>query len=200
MALQVRAKVPSISTGRDSAVRFITFFIAAMLLGNAHAATMFKCVDAKGRVTFTQANCPENHELEDVISAHNAAPSGSSAPVQMAEPRQQSQRRGTTYSTSQQPSPASPNAVTVVGGSKQRAPCSTGLSDRDLRTAKVRGEVVPGMSRKDVEDMYGKPNTDGHARGAGSSSYFRDKYVQVTHVRYGQDGCAGSSHQSGHRP
>ncbi|WP_405120744.1 DUF4124 domain-containing protein [Pseudomonas leptonychotis] len=181
-------------------MRLITLFITALLAGDAYAATMFKCVDAKGRVTFTQANCPDNHELDDVVSVHNAAPSGTSAPVQMAAPRQQRPARTTGYSASQPLGAAQPNAVTVVGGSKQRAPCSTGLSDRDLRTAKVRGEVVPGMSRKDVEEMYGKPNKDGHARGAGSSSYFRDKYVQVTHVRYGQDGCAGSSYQSGHRP
>lgn len=181
-------------------MRRVLLFLAALTAGDAYAATMFKCVDAKGRVTFTQANCPDNHELDDVVSAHNAAPSGTSAPVQMATPRQQSQGRTAGYPASQPQLGAQPNAVTVVGGSKQSAPCSTGLSDRDLRTAKVRGEVVPGMSRKDVEDMYGKPNKDGHARGAGSSSYYRDKYVQVTHVRYGQDGCAGSSYQSGHRP
>lgn len=181
-------------------MRLLTLFFATLLAGNAYAATMFKCVDAEGRVTFTQANCPDNHELDDVVSAHNAAPSGTSAPVQMAAPRQQIQKPAAGYSEQHRAGPTPPNSVTVVGGSAKRAPCSTGLSDRDLRTAKVRGEVVPGMSRKDVEDMYGKPNKDGHARGAGSSTYFRDKYVQVTHVRYGQDGCAGSSYQSGHRP
>lgn len=181
---------------------YIKFLGLAALLGagQAGAATMFKCVDAQGKITFTQANCPDNHQLDDVVSAHNAAPSGSSAPTQMAAPRRQ--RQVQPQETGQQYYPAEPSrsGVTVVGGSVERAPCSTGLSDRDLRTAKVRGEVVEGMSRKDVESMYGKPNTDGHAQGAGSSTYFRDKYVQVTHVNYGKDGCTRSSYQSGHRP
>ncbi|WP_341304728.1 DUF4124 domain-containing protein [Pseudomonas sp. TMP25] len=181
-------------------MRLFIIGIAALLTGDACAATMFKCVDAKGRVTFTQANCPDDHQLDDVVSAYNAPPSGSSEPVKMAAPRQQRQVNASGYSNGQPSNSAPPNAVTVVGGTKERAPCSTGLSDRDLRTAKLRGEVVPGMSRKDVEQMYGKPNGDGHARGAGSSTYFRDKYVAMTNVRYGQDGCAGSSYQSGHRP
>ena len=156
-------------------MRIITLFCAALLAGDAYSATMFKCVDAKGRVTFTQANCPDSHELDDVVSVHNSAPSGTSAPVQMAAPRQPRHNSATIYRGQQGAFASTPSAVTVVGGSADLPPCSTGLSDRDLRTAKVRGEVVPGMSRKDVEDMYGKPNGDGHARGGGSSTYHRDK-------------------------
>ena len=178
-------------------MRIFFLIIAALMFGDAYAATLFKCVDAKGRVTFTQANCPDNHQLDDVVSVHNAAPSGTSDPVQMAAPRQNMQT-GQQYG--QQGGSQNRGSVTVVGGSRKIAPCSTGLSDSDLRTAKVRGEVVPGMSRKDVEEMYGKPNGDGHARGGGSSTYHRDKYTAMTHVSYGRDGCAGSSYQSGHKP
>ncbi len=164
----------------------------------ACAASVFKCVDAKDKVTFTQQNCPDNHALDDVVSARNQAPSGTSAPSRMAEPARQATQYRSAERYTQQPAQQS-RGVTVVGGSAERAPCSTGLSDRDLRTAKVRGEIVPGMSRKDVESMYGKPNRDGHARGAGASTYWNDKYLDQTSVGYDSRGCVRGSYQSGHR-
>lgn len=181
-------------------------FLMCLLAGAmpaAQAATVFKCVDAKGKVTFTQQNCPDNHALDDVISARNQAPSGSSAPTKMAEPvnRTQAQHYPSTQRYAQQPAQQAigGTSVTVVGGSAERSPCSTGLSDRDLRTAKVRGEIVPGMSRKDVESMYGTLNRDGHARGAGASTYWNDKYLDQTSVGYDSNGCVRGSYQSGHR-
>lgn len=175
-------------------MRSFALILAALLLSTqAGAATIFKCVDEAGKVTFTKnANCPRNSGLEDVVRAHNAAPSGSSAPVQMATPA--------APSYSSQIQQRSPNrGVAVIGGSAPQRGCDTGLSDRDLRTAKVRGEVVPGMSRKDVESMYGEVNRNGSARGAGGSTYWNDKYVDMTHVSYDAGGCVRSTYQSGHK-
>lgn len=169
------------------------FILAALLLSSqASAATIFKCVDEAGKVTFTKsANCPRNSGLDDVISAHNAAPSGSSAPVQMATP------------TAQQyaPRPSGANkGVVVVGGSSRQVECNTGLSDQDLRTAKLRGEVVPGMSRKDVESIHGKASDDTNVRGAGVNTYFKDKYVRATSVAFDRHGCVRGGYQSTHNP
>ena len=172
---------------------FLGIALAAVFSAEASAAAIFKCVDANGKVTFTQnQNCPENSCLDDVVRAHNPTISGSSAPVQMATPAT------STYSAA--PRAKSPSkGVAVVGGSTSRPRCNTGLSDRDLRTAKVRGEIVPGMSRKDVESMYGQVNRNGSARGAGGSTYWNDKYLDMTHVSYDSSGCVRSSYQSGHR-
>lgn len=61
---------------------------AALLSSQLQAASVMKCVDAAGKVTFTQnQNCPRATELNSVVSARNAAPSGSSARVQMADPK-----------------------------------------------------------------------------------------------------------------
>lgn len=175
-------------------MRNFGFILAALLLSSqAGAATIFKCVDEAGKVTFTKnANCPRNSGLEDVVRAHNAAPSGSSAPVQMATPPAPAH-------TAQRPEQAPSKGPVVVGGSAPQRGCDTGLSERDLRTAKVRGEVVPGMSRKDVEGMYGPANRDGSARGAGTTTYWNDKYVDVTSVNYDAGGCVRSTYQSGHK-
>ncbi len=50
----------------------------------AHAGQVFKCVDASGKVTFTQSNCPDKHDFDSVVQAKNVAPSGSGPAVKMA--------------------------------------------------------------------------------------------------------------------
>lgn len=173
-----------------------TLLMALALSSSAEAATIFKCVDAAGKVTFTKnQNCPRNSGLDDIVRAHNPAPRGSSAPVQMATPRS-----AQVAGQAQAPAVSQPRTVAVVGGSAPSVKCDTGLSDRDLRTAKVRGEVVPGMSRKDVETIHGKPIDGTNARGGGANTYWNDKYVEVTSVNFDGAGCVRSTYQSGHRP
>src|SRR5690606_39109119 len=110
---------------------FLVCLLAAAMPA-AQAATVFKCVHAQGKVTFTQQNCPENHALDDVVSARNQAPSGTSAPTKMAEPasRATAQPYPSTQRYTQQPTQQSGGgtSITVVGGSAERSPCSTGLS------------------------------------------------------------------------
>ncbi|HBP6255347.1 TPA: DUF4124 domain-containing protein [Pseudomonas aeruginosa] len=170
------------------------FPVLALLLAvsSVHAATVFKCVGPDGKVTFTQQNCPENQSLDDVVSATNQRPSGSGASAVMAKPKQPS---GRTYRGSHQVG----SGVIVVGGSSPSPTCSTGLSERDLRKAKVQGKVVPGMSREDVESIYGKVNRNGSTAGAGAVTYWNDKYVDQTTVSFDRNGCVQGSYQSGHK-
>ena len=181
-------------------IRNVLLGASLLLACQAHAATVFKCVDAKGKAYFTQQNCPDNHALADVVSPRSQEPSGSSAPTRMAVPVRRYQLQG---AESQYISPERQKGgakVTVVGGSADLPPCQTGLSDRDLRTAKVRGQIVTGMSRDDVESMYGAVNKDTPPRGAGASTYWRDKYVQQTSVAYDRNGCVRGTYQSGFKP
>jgi hypothetical protein len=167
----------------------IVFGTCFLLLSSACMAdTVFKCVDSQGHVTFTaRANCPSDSALDDVVSAHNARPSGAAEGTLMAAP------------VSPQNRSAPRAAATAPATQTGPAPCSTGLTAQELRTAKVRGEITPGMTRKDIESIRGKPNKDS-ARGAGSSTYWNDKYVDVTSVSYDRNGCVRSSYQSGHKP
>ena len=169
--------------------RIIFAVVALIIVQHASAETVFKCVDAQGRITFTaRANCPVQSSLDDVVSAHNTRPSGSEAGTQMARPR-----------TPRQTSRQTPKAYAATqSAGHATGDCSTGLSDSELRTAKVRGEITPGMSRNDVESMMGKPNNDG-ARGAGSSVYWNDRYLNYTAVSYDRNGCVRGSSRSGRR-
>ncbi|ENM3073383.1 TPA: DUF4124 domain-containing protein [Pseudomonas aeruginosa] len=164
--------------------------------GSAEAASVFKCVGPDGTVTFTQQTCPENQSLEAVVSAHNPRPSGSGDSAVMAKPKQSA---GRIYQNSGQSAGSSAGGVTVVGGSSPSPTCSTGLSERDLRKARVQGKVVPGMSREDVEGIYGKVNRNGSTAGAGAVTYWNDKYVDQTTVSFDRNGCVQGSYQSGHK-
>lgn len=166
----------------------ITFSLVSF---TCSAETVFKCVDSQGRVTFTaRANCPSQSMLDDVVSAHNARPSGAGEGTLMAPVREPANLAPRQAASAAAPAQSAGN----------RSGCSTGLSDQELRTAKVRGEIVPGMSRKDVEGMRGRVNRDPSARGAGTSTYWNDKYLDVTSVNFDRNGCVRSSYQSGHTP
>lgn len=164
----------------------------------AQAATVFKCVDAAGKVTFTQQQCPEQSALHDVVRANNPTPSGSGQPTEMA-PRPGSQREALRREFDQlvddmrAPARQSAQGVNVVGGDK---PCSTGMSERDERTAVVRKQAVQGMTRQQIESMYGKPDNTTTANGEVNYRYWNDQARTYTSVRFDQNGCSDWVYQS----
>ena len=173
-------------------MRLSNLVLALIIVSSgAHAATIFKCVDAQGNIHFTaNANCPENHDLNDVMSVDNPTISRSGESTLMAPTRNGVARTRQTVAgaTQHAATPASPSS-----------PCSTGLNARDLRTAKVRGEIVPGMTRSEIQKIYGNATNKG-AQGAGGSTYWSDRYKQVVSVNYDRNGCTQSSYQSGYKP
>lgn len=177
----------------------------------SHAATVYRCVDANGKMTFTQQACPKGKAAGEELRVHNPRISGEKiaepddlidgSAQRVSEAQAFQERQGERHSQSL-PASGAPSAVrsrvTVVGGSAPQAECSTGLNDRDLRSARLRGEIVPGMTRQQVASMYGPVNRNAPTRGAGVTTYWNDKYVSQTSVRFDANGCVESSWQSGH--
>ncbi|KAF1052509.1 MAG: hypothetical protein GAK43_01893 [Stenotrophomonas maltophilia] len=87
----------------------------------------------------------------------------------------------------------------MVGGSEERTGCSTGLSERDLRTAMVRKEIVSGMTHEQIESIFDRPDRQGHVQGGGTVTYWNDKFLNYFSVNYDRNGCVESSYQSGSR-
>lgn len=73
--------------GMESTMAKSIALILLLFASQSMAATIFRCVDANGKVTFTQHNCPDNHVLDDVVTARNAKPSGSGPDSVMASPK-----------------------------------------------------------------------------------------------------------------
>ncbi|HJE67588.1 DUF4124 domain-containing protein [Pseudomonas oryzihabitans] len=170
-------------------MRAVLIAVALLLAaGESQAANVFKCVDAKGKITFTaHANCPDNHALDDVVVARNPTISSAGEETVMAE-RRSYRAQGQAYYGA--PPAAASGGVTVVGASRIRPDCDTGLNDQDLRTAKVRKEIMPGMTRSQVASIQ---NDDPRrARGgAGTDTKWSHDYKSSTSVSYDRNGCAG---------
>jgi hypothetical protein len=170
-------------------VAFGALITGSLSAPDAYAQTVFKCVDAAGKVTFTaNANCPSNNALEDVVSAHNPTISRTGEETLMATPKSRSAHY---YRIQAAPRAARPSARQVG--------CSTGLGDQDLRKAKVQGVVKPGMTRAEVESIYGSA-TDKRSAGAGSTTYWSDHYKQAFNVNFDSNGCVRSTNSAGYKP
>lgn len=112
-------------------MRSLGFILIALLSAHAEAASISKCVDSQGRVTFTQnANCPGGSVSDGAVRAYNPSISGSSAPVQMADPNR--------------PRAASLQAkeLTIVG---QPQPRTLPIESAAEREAPVRRSVGPAQ-------------------------------------------------------
>lgn len=133
-------------------MRNFGFILAALLLSSqARAATIFKCVDEAGKVTFTKnANCPRNSGLEDVVRAHNAAPSGSSEPARMAAPVAARTPR--------------PKKDLIVIGEKQAAPTPAPEAAPRAGAQRVQGPEQPCIKMVERIVTSRKVNKDGSTR------------------------------------
>ena len=136
------------------------FALAALLLSSqVSAASIFKCVDEAGKVTFTKnANCPRNTGLYEVVRAHNSAPSGSSAAVRMADPS----RAPAVSSQSKE--------LTIVGQPLQRTlPIDSGLErETPVRAAGVnRNAAQPCVRFVDKHVSSSRRSKNGGTVGRG---------------------------------
>lgn len=68
-------------------MRNIIVYASLLIMPGAQAATVAKCVDDAGKVTFSQHGCPTSSVSADTLKVDNATPSGSSKPTQMAPAR-----------------------------------------------------------------------------------------------------------------
>jgi hypothetical protein len=95
-------------------LKALCLVVVSSFAGTVSAASISKCVDAAGKVTFTQnQNCPRSHTLADVSSYRNAPPSGSGPAVEMADttPRPATPKRdGQSFTVVGAPPPVQPVA------------------------------------------------------------------------------------------
>ena len=119
---------------------------AAALLSptqDSSAASVFRCVDAAGHITFTRHGCSSEQE-QHLQDTRNHTPSSGKA-IPLADPA----RRTTS-------SHRSPGELVIVG--QQEDGCGNLLTSSERRQAIIRKEIRSGMSRADVESSLGKPD------------------------------------------
>ncbi len=140
----------------------------------AEANTVQRCEDTAGNVTFTTLSCPEGHSRQ-LQRAFNAPP-GSTQGLMLPPSEGNEPRR-----------PRSPNKEVVIVGQHEDG-CGNRLSADQRRQAIINQRTPPGMTRRDVESLLGRPdkvtNTNGELRYA-----YHQKKGRSHIVTFDQDGC-----------
>lgn len=141
------------------------------------ASTILRCEDAAGNVMFTSAGCPGGHAAQKQ-DAYNAPPSsGSSAllpPADTAQPRRKSAQK-----------PAAENIV-IVG--QRNDGCGNRLSAEQRRRAIINQQTPPGMTRRDVESLLGRPDKVTSRNGETKFTY-NEKKGRSSQITFDENDC-----------
>ncbi|NWL78970.1 DUF4124 domain-containing protein [Pseudomonas taiwanensis] len=132
------------------------------------AASVFRCSDAEGNVSFNQHGCPTDSQVErhrtrtpNLLSSDPILNEGSDShfPIQKWE------------------SPERFQEIVVVG--EREEVCGDMISAQERRKAIIRKQIRSGMTRTDVESALGKPD-----RISGSNGKLRYHYKPKKGVSY----------------
>lgn len=139
----------------------------------SHASSVFRCVDERGHITFTQQGCPQEQSLQRQ-KAFNPTP-GSGKAVPMARP---ATRRNEPRERS--------DSLTVVA--EQDDGCGNRVTGRERRNAIISGNIRAGMTRSDVESALGRPESVTGSNGS-TRLRFRSGSGRVRTVNLDENGC-----------
>ena len=141
------------------------------------AATVFRCEDANGHITYTRNGCPQDAS-QALQRADNQTP-GQGKPVPLAKPHKSS--RSSKKTDKQE--------LTVVGVKQDN--CGNQLSSSERRAAIIKQQVRTGMNRADVESSLGRP--DKVSEHNGQTRYvYQGKKGNKRNVSFDEAGCVKS--------
>lgn len=148
-------------------------FILWALFSTANASSIQRCEDAQGRITFSQHGCP-SEQLQQQISAHNPTPGGNQ-PRTMAG-----------HQTRPETAPRPVNDIMVVG--QREDGCGNRVNGTERRTAMIRQQVLPGMTRADVLSSLGTPQRISRHNAHEQFHYTRADGSRYS-IRFDHNGC-----------
>ena len=144
----------------------------------ASAAMVNRCEDAAGNITFTTLSCPIDHERTEQ-HAYNPPPGGGLAIMPPAEPRERFSGNSTNRQVQEE-------NILVVG--EWQDGCGNRLDAEQRRRAIMNRQTPPGMTRKDVENMLGRPDRVTNRNGEQHYLY-KSKEGRSNSVAFDQEGC-----------
>ncbi|MFZ3184069.1 MAG: DUF4124 domain-containing protein [Pseudomonas sp.] len=143
------------------------------------AASVYRCEDDSGHITFTLQGCATNQKLQ-VQNADNPRP-GDGKPVLLAKSKKHPRRSKAQKNQGQQ--------LVVVG--EHQDGCGNKLTGASRRTAMIGQQVRSGMTLKDIESALGKPDKISNQNGQMRYLY-RDKEGNSKQVSFDENGCVRS--------
>nr|WP_298139624.1 DUF4124 domain-containing protein [uncultured Pseudomonas sp.] len=156
----------------------VFFCVIAMASTTAQAATVFRCEDRQGNVTFTRQGCPVE-QAQYLQEAYNPTP-GSGKPIPLAQTARASHSKAKGKATSE------PNGLIVVG--EKQDGCGNRVTGSARREAVIKQQIRSGMTLEDVESSLGTP--DKISRQNGQTRYhYRDQQGNSRQVSFDEAGC-----------
>lgn len=143
----------------------------------AHAASVYRCVDESGHVTFTRQGCSPSQTTQ-MQNAFNPTPSSGKA-TRMAEPPPKQPK--------QQHKRANPESILTVVG-EQDDGCGNLLTQQARRKAIVEQQVRAGMTRADIESALGRPDAITSSNGQTRYRYSPQK-GRSKNISFDENGC-----------
>src|SRR5690606_28366574 len=142
-----------------------------------NAASVFRCSDADGNVSFNQHGCPPDSQVEH---QRTRTPNLLSSEPILEE------IGGRYFPSHNWESPERSREIVVVG--EREEVCGNLISPQERRRAIIRKQVRKGMTRADVESALGRPDrisaTNGQVR-----YHYKAKKGAGQLVAFDEDGC-----------
>lgn len=141
------------------------------------AASVFRCSDAEGNVSFNQHGCPPDSQNEQ----HRTRTPNllSSEPIR-------DELDDAYFPIPKWESPERLQEIVVVG--EREEVCGNTISPQERRKAIIRKQIRSGMTRADVESALGKPDRISGSNGKLRYHYKPKKGVSYQ-VAFDADGC-----------
>jgi len=147
-------------------------------------ATVHRCQDEKGHITFTQLGCSAEHGLASEILN---MPSTESANAGAAQPTKK-----VSKAASEKPPRANRQSSAVAGTGARQDGCGNVLTPAARRKAMINKEARPGMTQADVESMLGKPDSISSQNGKARFNYVDKHSGRKRNISFDVDGCVKS--------
>jgi hypothetical protein len=145
---------------------------------SAWAATVSRCEDPQGRITFTSHGCPSQHS-ERPQTATNPPPGGGKAVIPMT---------GKPARTKQ-----TAEGIRFASTGQRDDGCGNSLTALQKRQAIIRQAPRPGMTRKDVESALGRPDRTSQQNGQ-MRYHYKDHKGNTRQVSFDEHGCVKGKH------
>ena len=159
--------------------RLLASWLALLCLPLTTAAsTIQRCEDTGGKIAFTYHGCPGDEKMT------SRPRSGASAAAPSTPP--------SSTRPARQPSPSSrTNAIVVVG--QRDDGCGNRLSADKRRRAIINRQTPPGMTRRDVESLLGRPDKV-ISKNSETRLVYEEKKGRSNQVTLDKDGCVKGKH------
>lgn len=143
-------------------MRLICVLLCCSFTAFGYAATLNKCDDGQGHLTFTQQACPDGSGGQQikVVPATEGMVIGPRGEDAAEEQASQTSTEGSGVSAPASSMAAQTGSSTkgyTVVGADPASSCGP-FTEKDVRAAQVRKQVLSGMQAADVEGAWGSPS------------------------------------------